>query len=160
MADTVVPPNLPEEFGVYFLLVDVGALLERGVQGQLREHGDLSFVQFQILATLGEDRSRPLSMTDLAGRLVHSRSGLTYQIRQLERAGLVARVPSSLDERSVNVTLSDHGASLLERVLPGHVSVVREVLVDALGTADRKELTRLLTMVADHLRSQPSGSSR
>ena len=160
MPDPTVPPSLPPEFGVYFALLEVSALVQHGVEGQLRRDGGLSFVQFQILAILGEDPSSPRSMTDLADRLVHSKSGLTYQVDRLEQAGLVARVPSKQDERGVNVTLSPKGASVLERVLPGHVEVVRDVLVDALDDADRDELTRLLGRVMQHMRSRPPRSAR
>lgn len=160
MSDPIVPPSLPREFGVYFALLEVSALVQHGVEGQLRRDGGLSFVQFQILAILGEDPSSPRSMTDLADRLVHSRSGLTYQVDRLERAGLVARVPSEQDERGVNVTLSPKGSAVLERVLPGHAEEVREVIVDALDSADRDELTRLLRRVAQHLRSRPPRSAR
>lgn len=160
MPDPIVPPSLPPEFGVYFALLEVSALVQHGVEGQLRRDGGLSFVQFQILAILGEDPSSPRSMTDLADRLVHSKSGLTYQVDRLEHAGLVARVPSEQDERGVNVTLSPKGASVLERVLPGHVEVVRDVLVDALDDADRDELTRLLGRVVQHMRSRPPRSAR
>lgn len=158
MSDPAVPPSLPPEFGVYFALLEVGALVQHGVEGQLRRDGGLSFVQFQILAILGEDPS-PRSMTDLADRLVHSKSGLTYQVDRLEQAGLVARVPSEYDERGVNVTLSPNGAALLERVLPGHIEVVRDVLVDALDDADRDELTQLLGRVVRHMRSRPPRSA-
>lgn len=160
MSDPAVPPSLPREFGVYFALLEVSALVQHGVEGQLRRDGGLSFVQFQILAILGEDPSSPRSMTELADRLVHSRSGLTYQVDRLEQAGLVARVPSEQDERSVNVMLSPKGAAVLERVLPGHAEEVREVIVDALDAADRDELTRLLRRVAQHLRSRPPRSAR
>ena len=160
MSDPTVPPRLPPEFGVYFALLEVGALVQHGVEGQLRRDGGLSFVQFQILAICGEDPSSPRSMTELADRLVHSKSGLTYQVDRLEQAGLVARVPSPQDERGVNVALSSKGASLLERVLPGHIEVVRDVLVDALDDADRDELTRLLGRVLRHMRSRPPRSAR
>ena len=160
MSDPNLPPSLPPEFGVYFALLEVGALVQHGVEGQLRRDGGLSFVQFQILAICGEDPSSPRSMTDLADRLVHSKSGLTYQVDRLEQAGLVARVPSPQDERGVNVTLSPKGASLLKRVLPGHIEVVRDVLVDALDDADRDELTRLLGRVVRHMRSRPPRSAR
>lgn len=160
MSDPAVPPSLPREFGVYFALLEVSALVQHGVEGQLRRDGGLSFVQFQILAILGEDPSSPRSMTDLADRLVHSRSGLTYQVDRLEQAGLVARIPSEQDERTVNVTLSPKGAAVLQRVLPGHAEEVREVLVDALESADRDELTRLLRRVARYLRSRPPRSAR
>ena len=160
MPDVVIPPALPPEFGVYFALLEVSALVQHGVEGQLRRDGGLSFVQFQILALCGEDPSSPKSMTDLADRLVHSKSGLTYQVGQLAKAGLVERVPSPRDDRGVNVTLSPKGAALLERVLPGHVQVVREVLVDALDDDDRDELTRLLGTGLRHMRSQPRRSAR
>ena len=160
MSDPTVPPSLPLEFGVYFALLEVSALVQHGVEGQLRRDGGLSFVQFQILAILGEDPSSPRSMTDLADRLVHSRSGLTYQVDRLELAGLVARVPSEQDERGVNVALTPKGAAVLERVLPGHAEEVRDVLVDALDDADRDELTRLLRRVAQHMRSRPPRSAR
>jgi hypothetical protein len=58
------------------------------------------------------------------------------------------------------VTLSAKGAARLERVLPGHIEVVREVLVDALDDADRDELTRLLGTVVRHMRSRPPRSAR
>ena len=57
MSDPTVPPSLPPEFSVHFALLEVSALLQHGVEGQLRRDGGLSFVQFQILAVLGEDRS-------------------------------------------------------------------------------------------------------
>jgi DNA-binding MarR family transcriptional regulator len=135
-------------------------MVQQGVQGQLRDDGGLSFVQFQILAVLGEDPASPQSMTGIADRLVHSRSGLTYQVDRLEEAGLVARAASPDDERGVNVTLTPQGAALLEQVLPGHVRVVHEVLVAALDDADREALTRLLTRVATYMRSRPPRSTR
>ena len=159
MSDSTVPPALPPEFGVYFALLEVSALVQHGVEGQLRRDGGLSFVQFQILAICGEDPSCPRSMTDLADRLVHSKSGLTYQVDRLEARGLVERVPSRQDERGVNVTLSPKGAAVLQRVLPGHLEVVRDVLVDALDDAERDELTRLLGRVAQHMRSRPPRSA-
>ena len=160
MSDPTVPPSLPPEFGVYFALLEVSALVQHGVEGQLRRDGGSASCSSRSSRSCGEDPSSPRSMTDLADRLVHSKSGLTYQVDRLEQAGLVARVPSPQDERGVNVTLSSKGASLLERVLPGHIEVVRDVLVDALDDADRDELTRLLGRVVRHMRSRPPRSAR
>lgn len=160
MPELTVPPTLPEEFGVYFALLEASALVQHGVERQLRADGDLSFTQFQILAILGEPRSAPSTMTDLADRLVHSRSGLTYQVDRLEKAGLVARAPSPDDERSIIVTLTEPGSALLQRVLPGHVEVVRDLLVDALDPHEREELTRLLALVGRRMRARPPRSAR
>ena len=159
MPAPAVPPALPPEFGVYFSLLEVSSLVQHGVARQLRDDGGLSFTQFQILAILGEDASWRSTMTALADRLVHSRSGLTYQVDRLEQAGLVVREPSSDDERSVNVILTLEGVARLERVLPGHIEVVRAVLVDPLDPTDREELSRLLGLVSAVMRAQPPRSA-
>ena len=57
----------PVQLGAYFALIEVTSLLRHAIEQQLREAGDLSFVQFQILARL--DLHSPTGshrMTDLA----------------------------------------------------------------------------------------------
>ena len=56
----------------------------------------------------------------------------TYQIGQLEKAGLVRRRSCPSDERAVYAVLTDDGMGLLERAAPGHVAMVRELLIDVL----------------------------
>ena len=47
-------PSLdPVQLGAYFALIEVTSLLRHAVEQQLREAGDLSYVQFQLLARLG-----------------------------------------------------------------------------------------------------------
>src|SRR3954463_15837097 len=119
------PPSLdPVQLGAYFALMDVAGLLRHAVEQQLREAGDVSFIQFQLLARLGLDSPTGSErMTDLADGVVYSRSGLTYQAGLLESAGLITRTPSANDERGVTVTITDAGRALLAHVLPGHTEV-------------------------------------
>ena len=113
------------QLGAYFALMEVAGLLRHAVEQQLREAGDLSYVQFQLLARLGLDSSTGSErMTDLADGVVYSRSGLTYQAGLLEKAGLVTRTPSANDERGVTVTITEAGRALLAEVLPGHAEVL------------------------------------
>lgn len=151
------------QLGAYFALMEVAGLLRHAVELQLREAGELSYVQFQLLARLalnsptGSER-----MTDLADGVVYSRSGLTYQAGLLEKAGLVVRAPSVDDERSVTVTITDAGRARVAQVLPGHVEVLREQLFAALTRKETQALGDLLTPVRDHMRAAPprSASSR
>ena len=46
------------QLGAYFALMEVGSLLRHAVEQQLRDAGDLSYVQFQLLARLGLDSPR------------------------------------------------------------------------------------------------------
>ena len=150
----------PVELGAYFALMEVAGLLRHVVEQQLREDGDLSYVQFQLLARLGLDSPTGSErMTDLADGVVYSRSGLTYQAGLLEKAGLVARAPSVDDERSVTVTITDAGATRLAQVLPGHVEVLRQQLFAPLSRGDSRALGDLLSPVRDHMRAAPPRSA-
>ena len=148
------------QLGAYFALMEVAGLLRHAVELQLREAGDLSYVQFQLLARLalnsptGSER-----MTDLADGVVYSRSGLTYQAGLLEKAGLVVRAPSVDDERSVTVTITDAGRSRVAQVRPGHVEVLREQLFAALSRKEAQALGDLLAPVRDHMRAAPPRSA-
>jgi hypothetical protein len=87
------PPSLdPVQLGAYFDLIEVTSLLRHAVEQQLREAGDLSYVQFQLLARLGDSPTGSHRMTDLADGVVYSRSGLTYQAGLTALAGLLAPV--------------------------------------------------------------------
>src|SRR6478735_10417267 len=121
------------ELDTYFVLMEAVSLLEHRIEQQLRAEGDISYVQFQLLARL--NAHGPLTMTQLADGVVYSRSGLTYQAGLLEKAGLITRGPSPDDERATLVTITDHGRVLFDRVLPGHIQVTR-MLFDPLTAAD------------------------
>ena len=154
------PPSLdPAQLGAYFAFVEVSSLLRHRVEQQLRDTGDLSFVQFQLLARLGDSPTGSQRMTDLADGVVYSRSGLTYQAGLLEKAGLVTRSPSADDERSVTVTITDAGRERLAKVFPGHIEVVQQLLFEPLSPRDVQALAALLAPVRDHMRSTPPRSA-
>jgi len=144
----------------YFALIEVAGLLKHAVELQLREVGDLSYVQFQLLARLGLDSDTGSErMTDLADGVVYSRSGLTYQAGLLEKAGLVTRTPSAEDDRGVTVTITDAGRKRVEKVLPGHTEVISQQLFQPLSAADASALADLLSPVRDHMRAAPPRSA-
>jgi DNA-binding MarR family transcriptional regulator len=149
----------PVQLGAYFALIEVVGLLRHAVEQQLREAGDLSYVQFQLLARLGDSPTGSHRMTDLADGVVYSRSGLTYQAGLLEKRGLVTRATSPDDERGVTVTITDAGRALLGTVLPGHAEVIDQLLFERLSHKDAKALADLLAPVRNHMRSTPPRSA-
>lgn len=108
------------------------ALLYRELEQSLKEEAGLSGLQYEILARLSEAPDAELRMAVLAHALVNSKSGLTYQVAQLEKAGLVARRNCKSDERAVYARLTEKGRALLEKTAPSHAGKVRELLFDAL----------------------------
>ncbi|KUL41611.1 MarR family winged helix-turn-helix transcriptional regulator [Actinoplanes awajinensis] len=154
------PGLSPEELGAYFAVMEVSSLLQYAVDAHLRAEGDLSYVQFQILARLVDAPDGRLRMTDLADGVVYSRSGLTYQAGLLDKRGLITRSSSPDDERVIVVTVTDSGRALVARVLPGHVADVRRLLFDPMATGDLAALSEVLGRVRAHMRATPPRSAK
>jgi DNA-binding MarR family transcriptional regulator len=148
----------PEQLEAYFALMEAVSLLQHHVEQHLRNEGGLSYVQFQLLARLADTHGQ-LTMTQLADGVVYSRSGLTYQASLLEKAGLITRGPGTDDERATLVSITPNGRALFDRVLPGHIQVVRRLLVDPLTDDDLHHLGGIMTRVRDHMRAKPPRSA-
>lgn len=149
-----------EQLGAYFALMEVSSLLQYAVDEHLRADGDLSYVQFQILARMVDAPEGRLRMTDLADGVVYSRSGLTYQAGLLEERGLITRSPSPDDERSVIVTVTAAGRDMIAHLLPGHVERVRQLLFDPMTDKDLAALNTVLGRVRAHMRAAPPRSAK
>lgn len=158
MADMPAPLSAAQ-LETYFALTEIGSLVRHAVEKQLRDAGDLSYVQFQLLARLGDAADGSQRMTDLADGVVYSRSGLTYQAQLLEQRGLVSRGPSPDDERSVVATITAAGRDVLADVFPGHIETVRTLLFTELTDAEVETLGALLAKVRRPLRSAPPRSA-
>ncbi|MHA7207855.1 MarR family winged helix-turn-helix transcriptional regulator [Arthrobacter sp. MDT1-65] len=152
-------PLTPTQLQAYFAFTEVSSLLRPAVEKQLRDAGALSYVQFQLLARLGDTDDGHLRMTDLADGVVYSRSGLTYQAQLLDQRGLVTRSPSPDDERSTVVAITAAGRDVLAAVFPGHIEAVRDLLFEPLGDDDAGDLARILGSVSTHLRAAPPRSA-
>ena len=154
-----VPALDSDQLNTYFALMEAVSLLQHRLEQQLRAEGGISYVQFQLLARLGDSPTGSHRMTDLADGVVYSRSGLTYQAALLEKAGLITRGPSLADDRATLVSITDSGRALLGRVMPGHVLVTRRLLLDSLSQEDLHHLGDIMTRVRDHMRALPPRSA-
>ena len=121
-----------DEMRAWQSFLAAGALIDRRVDQQLKETVGLSHPQYEILVRLAAAPDGELRMTELADTLLTSKSGLTYQVTQLERAGLVTRRSCPSDVRGVFAVLTEAGRRRLEQAAPGHVALVRELLIDVL----------------------------
>ncbi len=142
-----------DELGAYIALVAAGDLMRRSVAAQLAEH-ELTSLQFSILAEL-LTHPEGLRMRDLAERMVISRSGLTYQVSQLESQGFVTRVPAGDDDRGVEVRLAEAGRARVLAAFPGHVDLVRSVFLDVVEPEELGPLRATLERVVGKLRARP-----
>ncbi|WP_040814726.1 MarR family winged helix-turn-helix transcriptional regulator [Nocardia concava] len=137
-----------EEMRAWKALLSGWALLEREIEQQLKRDAGLSHTQYEVLVRLAAAPDGTLRMTELAAALLNSKSRLTYQVDQLEKAGLVCRGSVAGDSRGVTAALTDEGRRALEEAAPGHVTLVRDLLIDVLTPEQRTALADGLGEVA------------
>lgn len=126
-----------DEMRTWQAFLTASALVDRRLDQQLKEEAGISHLQYEILVRLAATGDHELRMTELAEAVLNSKSGLTYQVSQLEKAGLVRRRPCTSDDRVVYAVLTPAGERLLARAAPGHVALVRELLIDVLTPEQR-----------------------
>ncbi|MGW0706331.1 MarR family winged helix-turn-helix transcriptional regulator [Streptomyces sp. NPDC002643] len=147
-----------EEKRAWTAFTTAHALLLRRLEQRLKRDFGLSGLQYEIMARLSGSPHHELRMAELACALVNSKSGLTYQIGQMEKAGLVRRRSCPSDERAVYAVLTDDGMALLERAAPGHVELVRDLLMDALTPDQVTALADGLGAATRRMTAGPDGA--
>jgi DNA-binding MarR family transcriptional regulator len=104
------------------------AYLDAGINERLADFG-LTRNSWDVLASLR--RTGPpyrLSPTELYRALMRSSGAMTHRLGELERAGLITRVPDPADGRGLLVELTPKGLELVDRVAPAHLERERELL--------------------------------
>jgi DNA-binding MarR family transcriptional regulator len=112
-----------------------------------REH-DLPLASYDVLVQLVEAPGRRLRMTDLAGAVLLSRSGLTRLVDRMERDGLVRRERVPGDARGVLAVLTDTGYARLRRASSTHLQGVADYVVDRLDPDELAALGRACEKLA------------
>lgn len=124
------------------------ATIVRRLESELQGERDLGLGEFEALLQLSLADLGRLRMSDLADRLVLSRSGVTRLVDRLEAAGYVARVSCPSDARGAFAELTDSGRACLRDSTPTHVRGVREHFVDRVPAEELHLLARTLERLA------------
>jgi len=135
----VVEPALwlaDNEQQVWRRLLAVECRLRDRLDHDLRTSHGLSLNDYGVLVHLSEAPDGSLRMSELAERLLISRSGLTRRVDGLVRDGWVVRRACPKDGRGSLAELTPAGLELLQESAPTHVAGVRRYLIDALGSLE------------------------
>ncbi|MET7481135.1 MarR family transcriptional regulator [Streptomyces sp. NPDC005648] len=146
------------EARAWYAFVGAAVSLDRRLDQQLKEDSGITHLQYVVLVRLDSAPDREMRMGALAETLHTTKSGLTYQIAQLEKAGLVRRRGCSGDPRAVYAVLTDDGRRMLEQAAPGHIATVREVFLEAFTPEQLAVLADGLNEVARRARGEGAPS--
>jgi DNA-binding MarR family transcriptional regulator len=125
------------------------ARIVRRLEAELQADQDLALTDYDVLVQLAQADERRLRMSELADRLMLSRSGATRLVDRLVAARLVERVTCDDDRRGQWASLTDAGHERLRRASPTHLRGVGEHFLDRLSTDELEGLGRILARLGD-----------
>ena len=135
---SLTPSNLlsPTELAAWRGFLEAHSLLITKLDEELiRDHG-LPLTSYEVLMYLADANEERLRMSELAERLLLSRSGLTRLVDRLERQGLVERRRCDDDGRGLFAVLTREGRSRLEAARPAHLAGVRRHFLSRIGSEE------------------------
>ncbi|MFF8642867.1 MarR family winged helix-turn-helix transcriptional regulator [Streptomyces sp. NPDC015345] len=107
-------------------------LLNAQLSRDLQQHTGLSDPDYDVLSTLGASAGHRRRVSELADRMLWSRSRLSHHLARMERRGLVLREECETDGRGAVVVLTGEGLRTIEAAAPLHVESVRRHFMDLL----------------------------
>ena len=125
------------------------ARVVRELERELQADQDLALTDYDVLVQLAAAPERRLRMSELADRLLLSRSGVTRLVDRLVADGMVERVSCEDDRRGQWAALTDAGHGRLRRAAPTHLRGVATHFLDRLSAEDLASLERMLAGVVD-----------
>lgn len=117
----------------------------------------ISLAWYEVLIHLSETEDGTMRMSDLADRLLLSRSWLTRRIDGMEAAGLVLRCKADDDGRGVCAALTAPGRALYRQAARVHVRSIRKHFLAYLDPAETQTIEASFARVESHARASLQG---
>jgi DNA-binding MarR family transcriptional regulator len=136
-----------------FSTIDAVTQLSFVVHGMLERRATERDVSIVLTRLMGILRDRTPTMNELAVLLDLDKSSVSGLVDRAARRGLVERMPSSTDRRSVRVVLTQGGRELAEEVT-GRFGADIDDLLAGLSARDRDALTRISSAVLTRFAAQ------
>jgi DNA-binding MarR family transcriptional regulator len=111
---------------------------------------------YDVLVHLEETRDG-LRTSELAQKVLFSKSGFTRVVDKMEAAGLVRRVRPENDRRSIFIRLTPEGHAAIKRARPPHHHWVEENFTGLLTDGDIKAVTRAFEKISARARTLRPG---
>jgi DNA-binding MarR family transcriptional regulator len=129
-----------EQLAAWLRFSGVLIQLPAELDSEMQRLAGITNFEYGVMAGLSESPGRTMRMSVLAGYARGSLSRLSHLIKRLESRGWVRRELDPEDGRYTNAILTDAGYAKVVAIAPGHVEVVRRLVVDVLTPAQLRQL--------------------
>lgn len=151
------PALSARELSVWRTFLRAHASITRQMEHDLAEQHMLPLPSYDVLLQLAESPQRRLRMTDLADRVLLSRSGLTRLVDRLSKEGLVERESCPSDARGTFTVVTEKGLARLREAAPTHLAGIQEHVTSRLNPTELDQLGRLLRKLLPEADAVPVG---
>jgi DNA-binding MarR family transcriptional regulator len=134
---------------VWRLFLRAHSRLTRRLEADLITEHALPLASYDVLLTLLEAPNRRLRMTELADRVLLSRSGMTRLVDRLEREGLVMREACANDARGMFTVLTEQGYQRLRKATRSHLRGIDEYAMSKLSPDELEAFGKVLAKLVD-----------
>lgn len=130
----------PRELAAWRGMLRVHAEVTQSLDAELRVQHGITLSAYEVLLFLEEADGNRMRMTDLASRVLLTRSGITRSVDRLVQQGLVTRAAAETDGRGLYAELTSAGAELLRAAGRTHRAGIRRQYLDHLSDAEQATL--------------------
>ena len=132
-------------------LLDIISVMNQPVRDeQLLQAADVQIDQILFPLVVAIGRYGPVGVVELADRLGRDYTTVSRQVKKLEAQGLALKQPNAHDRRISEVTLSERGKTLIERIAVARTRLINQVLAEW-AEEEVAALFRLTRKYADSL---------
>jgi DNA-binding MarR family transcriptional regulator len=133
------------------LFLMVHARLIQHMDKRLRDAGQIPLNWYDVLLELYEAPNHRLRMSDLAERVLLTRSGLTRLVDKLEGEGYLHRELDPQDRRGFYAILSDTGRDALRTSWPVYAAAITQQFADHQSDAESQTLIDVFERILESL---------
>lgn len=141
-------------------LLQVHAALVPTLDSHIRQETGLPLAWYDVLLELAGVPEGKLRMSELAERVVLSRTRVSRLVDELSAAGMVCREENLDDRRSAFAVLTDTGRSRFRAAAPVYLSAIESQFADGLSAEDLRDMKRVLLKVHSNIVGPPSTRNR
>lgn len=141
-----------DDLATWAALATVLEWLPPALDSQLQHDARLTHFEYGVLYALDRAPERTLRMSVLADYANSTLSRLSRAAARLETRGWLRRTPDPADGRYTLAILTDTGHQKVQEATPGHVAVVRRLVLDRLTSAQARQLREISHRIARAVR--------
>ncbi len=138
-------PLTDHELAAWRGLLQIHARVTQQLDAQMHAEHGLSVSAYEVLMFLADAPAHRMRMSDIADRVLLSRSGCTRLVDRLMELGYVTRCADATDGRGLYAQLTEAGLDKARAARAIHLAGVRDFFLDRLTATDQIALGDIWT---------------